>query len=86
MRTICLFAVIAFGLAAPASAEDAAKADKPAKEKRVCRRQVGTGTIMPKSICRSAKDWAAIDEAQAKATDHLLDDTRRPGGPGVGRD
>jgi hypothetical protein len=65
---VSLFAFLAVGLAAPALAADDA-APKPKKEKKVCRRDVDTGTIMQRSICRTQTEWSKIDAAQAKQTD-----------------
>lgn len=39
------------------------------RERRICRTQQRLGTILPRRICRSASDWAAIDGAQEKITD-----------------
>lgn len=53
--------------AIPASAQDDAgaaqpAAEKPAKEKKVCKSDVGTGSIMPKRICRTKAEWDALTE------------------------
>ena len=82
MRNACLFALIALGLAAPASAEDAAPAAKPAKEKKICRRDVNTETIIPKSTCRTRSQWSQIDAAKQKQTDRDTDAMRNRGTSG----
>ena len=52
--------------AIPAAAQDnagtAQPAEKPAKEKKVCKSDVGTGSIMPKRICRTKAEWDALTE------------------------
>ncbi|HEY0114826.1 MAG TPA: hypothetical protein VGB54_03805 [Allosphingosinicella sp.] len=42
---------------------------RPAAERRVCRVQERLGTILPRRVCRSASDWAAIDGVQERITD-----------------
>lgn len=54
-------------VAAPASAfeaTDAAQppAAKPVKEKKVCRTETGTGSIMPKRTCRTRAEWDALTQ------------------------
>ena len=68
-----------------ASAQQAAPAAAPVKEKKVCRREMETGSIMPKSTCRTKAEWAAIDQANADAADKF-GDTRRRSGSGTGRE
>lgn len=53
--------------AVPASAQepvDASQpaAEKPAKEKKICKTDVGTGSIMPKRTCRTKAEWDALTE------------------------
>ena len=60
-------AFIAMAAAMPASAEEGAQtpqptAEKPAKEKKLCKSEVGTGTIMPKRTCRTKAEWDALTE------------------------
>jgi len=47
----------------PAPAAPAAPAAAHVKEKKVCRRQEVTGSIMPERVCHTTDEWAAIDEA-----------------------
>lgn len=42
---------------------------KAVDEKPVCRRDVALGTILPKRICRSRAQRAAIDRANAQAAE-----------------
>jgi hypothetical protein len=53
--------------AIPASAQDASDAsqpaaEKPAKEKKICKTDTGTGSIMPKRTCRTKVEWDALTE------------------------
>jgi hypothetical protein len=47
-------------------------AEKPAKEKKVCRRQDVTGSIMTQHICHSKDEWAQIDAENARNASHAL--------------
>lgn len=49
-----------------------APAPAPAPEKKICRRDVATGTIMPKRTCRTRAEWAQIDAATATMTDQTM--------------
>jgi hypothetical protein len=55
-----VFASLAFAPAA--AAPEKAEAVKPAKEKKICRRGVATGSIMPKSTCRTQAEWSQVDK------------------------
>lgn len=44
-------------------------ADKPVKEKKVCRRQEVTGSMFLKTTCHTKAEWEAIDAANRKAYD-----------------
>lgn len=77
-------AVLALAAAAPASAQDDANAprpaEKPVKEKKICKSETGTGSIMPKRTCRTKAEWDELTE-QSKAN---LDRTRnRDAGMGM---
>jgi hypothetical protein len=47
------------------------KAAKPVKEKRICRQQNVTGSIMSKSVCHTAAQWNAIDAANGAELEHF---------------
>ncbi len=52
------------------------KSENSAAEKKVCRRQASTGSIMPaKRICKSKTDWEVID----KNNQNGLERSRAPG-------
>ena len=62
-RIVLPFAVLAIA-AAPASSQEAAPQpiERPVKERKICKSEVGTGSIMPKRICRTKADWDALTE------------------------
>jgi hypothetical protein len=45
----------------------------PDTEKKVCRRVVATGSIMPRTKCRTKAEWAALDTAATEAAEHAID-------------
>ena len=57
---------------APAAVPQAARqTPAPDKAKKVCRVDTSTGSIMPKRICKSAEEWAAIEGANRGVPDQL---------------
>ncbi len=42
-----------------------------AAEKKVCRREEATGSIMGKRVCHTKSEWAAIDVANARAMEEF---------------
>ncbi len=56
------------------AAQTAAPAPPPPPEKKVCRREVATGSIMPKRTCRTQGDWTQIDAATRAAAERDLDE------------
>ncbi|TFI57855.1 hypothetical protein E2493_12745 [Sphingomonas parva] len=79
MRYLALITLLA--IAAPAAAEESAAPAKTKKEKKVCRRDVNTETIIPKSICRTRSEWTQIDAAKQKQAQR---DTEAMGNRGSG--
>jgi curli biogenesis system outer membrane secretion channel CsgG len=59
---------------APAQAQESAgsTASKPAKEKKICKRSIATGSVMTKVTCRTKAEW----DAMAAASQLDLDRTR----------
>jgi hypothetical protein len=53
---------------APAATQ---QATPPAKEKKVCKEEVSTGSIMPKRICKTPEEWAAMQGANGSVPDQL---------------
>jgi uncharacterized protein involved in copper resistance len=57
---------------APAAAPQAARqTPAPDKEKKVCKVDTSTGSIMPKRICKTADEWAAVEAANSGVPDQL---------------
>jgi len=48
----------------------------PSKEKKICRRETATGSIMPRSVCRTKAEWNAIT-AQSQSDRDRLNDMER---------
>jgi predicted secreted protein len=73
---ITLAAVLAVAVSAPAVAKD--DGDKaPAKEKKICRTERTTGSLVAKRrICKTQAEW---DEIAANARKNLDDYSRRQG-------
>jgi len=76
------FIVLAVACAAPAAlfaqsaapapaASSTAPAAHPEKEKKVCRREETTGSIMPTRICHTKDEWVQIDAANARAAEQF---------------
>jgi hypothetical protein len=71
-------ALPALTTAAPVFAKDKeAKSEPTDKEKKICRREASTGSILPARICHTAAEWAQIDQANQD---------RDTSGPPRGRD
>ena len=82
LRFAAPLALLAFSCAAPAlaAANDAAHAGhsagqheqeqadaKPAKQRRVCRNETATGSVMPKRVCRTVEQ---IEEDERRAEEY----------------
>ncbi len=76
MRLASLSVAVLTLVAAPAftqSADAPAAAAKPVKEKKICRHEQVTGSILGgKSTCHTKEEWAQIDEANSRAADDML--------------
>ncbi len=66
-----LAAMAACLLAVPALANEAAPASKPAKERKVCRSAVATGSIMARRTCRTKAEWDVIDAQNNQSAQDL---------------
>lgn len=78
-KKMALIATVA--LAAPAFAQTAPATDpaapKPVKEKKICRREAQTGSILGSpSVCHTKAEWAKIDEQNAANADDALSRSR----------
>ena len=70
---------VSFAVAAPALADNSSDAAKPPKEKKVCRSEPVTGSIVFRSICHTRDEWASIDADNARRVDDTLGNTRPSG-------
>lgn len=66
-------AALAQDAAPPAPAEQA-------KEKKICRAEGSTGSIMTKRVCRTRAEWARIAEQNERENQRFRD---RPAGTGA---
>jgi len=75
MRLMLLAAVCGLSLTVPAAAQDSSTAApaKPAKEKKICHLDTGTGSIVPKRVCHTRAEWAEIEKQNANSTDRYTD-------------
>ena len=64
-----------------AIAQDAPAADPaaPVKEKKICRAETATGSIMAKRVCRTKAEWARVAEQNERENQRFRD---RPSGTG----
>ena len=62
-------------MVAPAIAADQdAKAEKPEKEKKICRKEAAMGSILQTHVCHTAAEWQQIDQAnQAQSVEKSRD-------------
>jgi len=74
-RTIGL-ALAAILLAAPALAGQHDHDQDQPREKKICRSEQMTGSIMPKRTCHTAAQWATIDKQNKEDARTTLDRAR----------
>ena len=76
MRFKTMACVVAIAFAVPAVAQTATTTDsapKPVKEKKICRREAQTGSILGSSaICHTKAEWAKIDAQNSDNADRAL--------------
>ena len=71
---IIALAVLALS-ASPAVAQQTQDAKAEAvKEKKICRSDTGTGSIMSKKTCHTKAEWEQLAQAAAKDMDRTRDD------------
>lgn len=68
MRFKMMALIAATMFTVPALADTPAQdSTKPAKEKKICRRETVTGSIVPfKTTCHTQSEWASIDAANGR--------------------
>lgn len=80
-----LFVVAALAVSSPALAKD--HHEKSDADKKVCRYDNSTGSIMRKRICHTVVEWKQIDDANAdagrKSMDKFMTSRNMTGGSGV---
>lgn len=78
--------VLIVASAGGAQAQDNAAAAAPAAaaEKKVCRSETPTGSMMARRICRTRAEWAALAAADRTNVDHLRDRVTTTAGNPVG--
>lgn len=75
--------VLAFAVSAGAAAQKPEPAPSPAKEKKVCRSESVTGSMMPHRTCRTVSEWKQQDEANSAGVEAFRN--RPPTAGGVNR-
>ena len=79
--TVALAAPVVAGPAAtPAPAQQPAA---PVKEKKICREEAVTGSIMPKRTCHTQAEWDALGQLNREALEQLRE--RQKTGQTVGQ-
>lgn len=71
-------AIVAICLSGAALAQDAGHSapPAPAREKKICRISVPTGTIMAKRTCRTRAEWLASDDRDERNAETFRDNKR----------
>lgn len=72
-----MISALALAMLVSAAAEELKSVEpKPAKERKVCRSEIDTGSRLGKrQVCRTAAEWQVIDDANSEA----LESRRRAG-------
>ncbi|MGI4730223.1 MAG: hypothetical protein ACRYFW_00575 [Janthinobacterium lividum] len=73
-----VLSLVALCVASPALAKDKKPVDP---NKKTCRSEMPTGSLMAKSTCRLPAEWAQIDAANSAAAHNTLDRATRNGTP-----
>ena len=56
-----------------------------AADKKVCKREIATGSVMPKRTCKTQAEWDAITAASTDSLDKRLNNDRSGGMTGAAR-
>jgi len=75
LAALCTLSGALYAQTAPAPA-----ATKPVKEKKICRQEDVTGSIMMARTCHTKEEWARIDAENARNAQHILGRDRGPAG------
>ena len=71
MLFVLVSALLAGAPAQASAAPTAAAAAQPVKEKKVCKSEVTTGSIMPKRTCKLQSEWDAMAAANSGVRDQM---------------
>ncbi len=67
------------------TATPAAAAEKPVKEKKICRSEQVTGSLMPLRTCHTREEWGQIDAANRRVAEQFSNDRRGSSGSAPGK-
>jgi len=82
MRKVMTFAALcALSGALHAQTDPAPAPAKPIKEKKICRQEDVTGSIMMARTCHTKEEWAQIDAENARNAQRVLGRDNRAGSP-----
>ena len=81
MIRIIAIAAMAIATFSPALAKDKA-VEVASPDKKVCRFEAPTGTIMRKRVCHTVAEWQAIDAAGAGQAGQMVGRANTMGSPG----
>ena len=56
-----------------------------AADKKICKREIATGSVMPKRTCKTQAEWEAITAASKDSLDKRLNNDRSGGMAGAAR-
>ena len=70
LRFLCAVAAFSAVAVSPALANDS---PEPVKEKKVCKSDNRTGSIMPKRTCRTQQEWDRLSEQGKADLDRVRD-------------
>lgn len=80
-----VLATLTCGVPAIAHADDGAKAATPA-DKKICRREVATGSVMAKVTCHTKAEWDALTARGQSDSERALAQERSRGMVGSSRE
>jgi hypothetical protein len=67
-----------------AAAQPSTNVSVPA-DKKICKREIATGSVMPKRTCKTQAEWEAITAASKDSLDKRLNNDRSGGMAGAAR-
>ena len=75
LRFACAVAILSAAMSGPVMANDdpAGAADPAKKEKKICKNDAKTGSIMPKRVCRTKAEWDQLSEQGKADLDRVRD-------------